>query len=226
MSMNQDWTIAVAGIATGALMTIAGFRYSRWIAVKSGAFRAARINVRLFGMNLQDESGAKAAYFLHPGGDDDASLGHFDLAIENTGDGATGNLLVVMTANRELFVTDPEAVRPASGVRLSALGIERSAETKGNFAQVSYLVPSIRPKTGAQIREPCILKPTSISADVKAKTKDAVDVVVKTTIHLEYVVTVAVYPEDDLPVAASIRVGVLAANSHQELAQQLLQRSS
>ena len=206
--MSVEWATMFVGAVIGALLTLAAVRTSRndarRLAIESGALRMPKIDVSLFGHAIKQDG--ITIWFVHPGPSDATAIFSCPLVIHNSGDRATGELLVTITGPKGM-IAPADVIGFEAAPAVLATEMRRSVATHGNFCQSSYVVPSLAPTTGAQIEEAFWLQPNQeIPGVADVRTKDGVAMRVQYALNMKCIVSVLVSSQEAAPLI--LKVGV------------------
>ncbi len=205
----------------GALIGITGSLIAAWLSAvaskrlarATGMFLRADIRVLLFGQELKiDQSVTERWCFIHPGPPGRAAIYPVTIQIGNAGDAPSGELLVTLLAATGILALDTDNVSQTVVPAVIERRLQRSSNELGGKGQISYLLPSLAPKSGISIIEPFILTSTfNRPSSMSVKTKDNVDVTFQYAISYHYVVDISVAPPDQPLSTRSVHLTCITA---------------
>lgn len=210
--------LACVAILVAILTGYQNRRLSRQIATRQGVFRTPDVHLALYGVDHRpgvDDTFVISCPFA-PGR---PILFPFPVAVVNRGSKAAKGIKLFMRYHRRLRGVDTPVVRGPASLHVDFLD-------DGNFKIVGFSLGTLAPGERMQLIDFVVLnEPSNFMVDVKARTKDGVDVALQVEAWLANLVDFTLYQEDDQPVAG--RAGLMVLDtSHQSLEEILRRRNS
>ena len=154
------------GIIVGVCATLAaavlGYWLNRRLARYSRTLDRPDIRFHLFGQTLDAARAEKHSWcLLHPGAGHEPALFYLTFGIVNEGDGDAEENVFTITASRTCVIDERDSAVDMKAIPgVLAPAAKRSVVDIDGFRQISYILPSVRPRSGLSLTEGFIIRPS------------------------------------------------------------------
>lgn len=220
--------IGIVGAILGVLGLLVAWQTKRqdWrIAEKSGSFRRPNLDLRIFGFSLgATEPHGRNWYLLYPSAlSGESAVYELTFTIENRGDAVAEDVMFTLQCPKFCFPNDFGDLF-ARNIIPRVQKIDHARDSVGNFALLSFMLPSISPGSAAAFDLPFLFEPVfGRSIDVKVPLKEGPTLGLKVQYDARYEFNMTIYSRDNHPQSYQMLIGTIRAGSLKEAIEAFIQ---